>query len=302
MQLGNWIRQTTTTTGTGALTLSSVSGWATFDSQFVAGADGAGDHFYYTILNDSDGSPIEAGIGRMSDSTTLQRVHVLATLSSGTYAEANSAVSLAAGTKRVICADLAHVRPVNLPGMMTAATDKWLTNGMIQTGTGNALTLNTSKIYLLPYLVQTPARVTGMAIKCTTLGASSTVRCGLYRAKADLSPGNLIDQTGDMDTTSTGIKSSNFSGGTRRLKPGLYYAAIKCYGANVGIFGAEASARVVQQHLLGGDPTVATSSGPQTYADGTATDQALPTTPPTLTYISGASNFTPMTWLVLESL
>lgn len=302
MQLGNWIRQTTTTTGTGSLTLSSVSGWATFDSQFTAGADGAGDYFYYTILNDSDGSPIEAGIGRLSDSTTLVRTHVLATFSSGTYAEANSAVSLSAGTKRVICSDLASVRPVNLPGMMSAATEKWLTNGMLQTGTGNAFTLSTSKIYVIPYLVQTPARITGMAIKCTTQAASSTVRCGIYRAKSDLSPGDLIDQTGDMDTSTTGIKSSNFAGGTRRLKPGLYFAAIKAYGANVGIFASEASARIVQQNVLGGDPTVATSAGPQTYADGSASAQALPTTPPTLTYISGASAFTPMTWLVLESL
>lgn len=302
MQLGNWIRQTTTTTGTGALTLASVSGWATFDSQFSTGADGAGDYFYYTILNDSDGSPIEAGIGRMSDSTTLQRVHVLATFSSGVYAEANSAVNLAAGTKRVICADLAGVRPVNLPGMLASATDKFLLNQIIQTGAGNSVSLNASTIYLAPFLVQTPARVTGMGTKCVTLAASSTLRLGLYRVKSDLSPGNLIDSTGDMDTSTTGIKSSAFSGGTRRLKPGLYYAAFKSFGGNPSVFAAEATPRVFQHNLLGGDPSTGDSNGLRLYADGSSAAQALPTTPPTLTFRSGVSAFTPMCYLVLETL
>src|SRR4051812_15492834 len=117
MQLGNWIRQTTTTTGTGNLTLSTASGWAPFSSQFSTGADGVGDNFYYVVLDDSTGAPYEAGIGRMSDATTLVRVRILASMPSGTYSAANSAMTLAAGTKRVVCADLGSIRRMSIPGV-----------------------------------------------------------------------------------------------------------------------------------------------------------------------------------------
>ena len=302
MQLGNWIRQTTTTTGTGALTLSSVSGWATFDSQFTAGADGAGDHFYYTILNDSDGSPIEAGIGRMSDSTTLQRVHVLATFSSGVYAEANSAVNLAAGTKRVICSDLAGVRPANIPGMLSSASDKYLFNQIFQTGSGNAVPLATANIYAVPFLIATPARVTGMAVRVTTAGTSATMRLGLYRCKSNLAAGNLIDGTGDIDCSTTGWKPGAFSGGTRRLKPGLYWAAMKTFTAAVSVFASEANGRNVQHNILGGDISQVDSSAVKTYGDTAYASQALPTTMPALSLKSGVANYTPQVYAVLESL
>ena len=97
--LGNWIKQTSTSTGTGNLTLAAVTGFPTFANQFAAG-----EYFYYTILNDSDGTPMESGIGHMSDSATLVRDKPLATFVAGTYNDNDpAAVTLAAGTKRVIC-------------------------------------------------------------------------------------------------------------------------------------------------------------------------------------------------------
>jgi hypothetical protein len=298
MQLGNWIRQTTTTTGTGDLTLASVSGWATFSSQFTAGADGAGDYFYYAVVDDSTGAPLEAGIGRLSASTTLVRSRVLATLSSGTYSEANTPLSLPAGTKRVICSDLAGARRMSVPGIRNSdSTNRLLGPGNIHTSGGNSFTLNAANIYCIAFEVVSPCFVSGMAVRVNTSAASSSVRLGLYRVNANLEPGDLIDGTGDIVTTASGQVSANFSGGTRRLRAGWYFAALNAFGGNPQILGAEGSGRIVSSGgLLGGDhgtgnPTVA---GSVAYAT-----QALPTSFPTVTsWLGATSNFMPMAYLV----
>lgn len=302
MQLGNWIRQTTTTTGTGNLTLATVTGWAAFSSQFAAGADGACDYFYYSILDDSTGAPLEAGIGRLSDSTTLVREHVLATISSGTYSTADSPLSLPAGTKRVICADLASVRPINVPGVRAADTNKHLLNGLFRSSAGNSKSLATGSIYFTPFLVRTPALVSGFGVRVTGV-ASSSMRMGLYRTKLDLTPGDLIDGTADIDTTTSDMKIAAFSGGNRRLLPGLYFAAFKTFGANVTVFAYEANARIFQDNALGGDPTHATAgSNLIGFGDASYSTQALPSSAPSLTYRSGVGDYTPACTLTQVSL
>lgn len=95
--LGRWIKQLTTTTGTGNLTISEVTGYPTFVDLFPVNRA-----FYYTVT-DVNGLPIEDGVGHLSGSTTLVRDMILATYVSGTYDDtAPTAASLAAGDKYVI--------------------------------------------------------------------------------------------------------------------------------------------------------------------------------------------------------
>lgn len=90
------VEETTTTTGTGAVTLAgAVAGNQTFTAGFSDG-----DSVYYTIeAVDGNGVPTgdwEVGIGTFTASgTTLSRDTILASSNSG------NAVSLSAGTKRV---------------------------------------------------------------------------------------------------------------------------------------------------------------------------------------------------------
>lgn len=92
--IANLVHQTTTGTGTGNLTLSTVSGKQSFNTAFSNGA--TTDVFYYFISNEG-ASEYEYGTGHMSDATTLVRDTVIESTN------ANAAVNLSAGTKDVVC-------------------------------------------------------------------------------------------------------------------------------------------------------------------------------------------------------
>jgi len=89
------VKETSTTTGTGALTL---AGAATGFRAFSAVCS-TNDTFYYAIQAvDGSGAPTgdwEVGLGTYSGANTLTRTTVLASSNAG------AAVSLAAGTKQV---------------------------------------------------------------------------------------------------------------------------------------------------------------------------------------------------------
>ena len=89
------VQETSTTTGTGDLTLAgAVTGFKTFASRYSTG-----DTLYYGAFeSDSSGTPTggwEVGLGTYSAANTLTRTTVLAS------SNADAAVSFAAGTKRV---------------------------------------------------------------------------------------------------------------------------------------------------------------------------------------------------------
>ncbi len=119
---GRWIKQLTTTTGGGNLTVSAVTGFPTFADIFPVNRA-----FYYTII-DEDGLPIEDGVGHLSASTTVVRDMILATYVSGTYAatspgaSAPSAVSLASGDKYVIQSVSQSTVPHMIPRQPTTLT------------------------------------------------------------------------------------------------------------------------------------------------------------------------------------
>jgi hypothetical protein len=90
------VKDTTTTTGTGDITLSGSppTGFQSFNAAF-----GTGTNFYYCI---EGGAEWEVGIGTLSASTTLVRSVVTASSNSG------AAVNFSAGTKNVFCTIAAH--------------------------------------------------------------------------------------------------------------------------------------------------------------------------------------------------
>lgn len=83
------VKDTTTTTGTGSLTL---SGTAPTGFRSFASAMATGDSCFYCVTGGADW---EVGFGTLTASTTLARTRVIASSNSG------AAVSLAAGTKDV---------------------------------------------------------------------------------------------------------------------------------------------------------------------------------------------------------
>ena len=107
--IGDRVRETTTTTGTGALTLAgAVSGYRAFSSVLATG-----DTTFYVILSGTDW---EVGVGTLTASTTLARTTVLSS------SNANGLVNFAAGTKDVfIDLPAAKVAPRTRRFALTAA-------------------------------------------------------------------------------------------------------------------------------------------------------------------------------------
>jgi hypothetical protein len=97
--IGDLVHQTSSTTGTGNLTLAAVNGKQTFASVFSTGGT---DVFYYFASN-RNAAEWEVGTGHMSDSTTLVRDTVLAS------SNANAAVNFTTGTL-----DIANDLPASL--------------------------------------------------------------------------------------------------------------------------------------------------------------------------------------------
>lgn len=91
MNFADRVKDSSTTTGTGDVTLSgsAPSGFQAFASRFAVG-----DRFFYAIVG---GAEWEVGEGRLSASTTLVRERVLQS------SNADALVSFSAGTKDVFC-------------------------------------------------------------------------------------------------------------------------------------------------------------------------------------------------------
>lgn len=165
--LGNWIKQSTTDTGTGNLSLSAVTGHPTFANEF-AGAT----RFAYTIT-DADGLPIERGVGYLSGGA-LVRERIRATYASGVYTGANpSAVSLAAGTKYVICSPGDITVMGALPGVWNSPAGKVYGDAHIASASGT-LALTANRAYALPFVAAVDGDIDAIIFRVTTAGAAST--------------------------------------------------------------------------------------------------------------------------------
>lgn len=302
MHLGNWIRMTSAGTGgTGSLPLTAVTGYSQFSDQFATGADGACDYFWYSILNDADGTPVEAGIGSLSASTTFVRNYVMATYVSGVYAEgtAASAVNLSSGsTYRIICTPLQTSLQACYPGPRSGAAERLIASADLVNGAGNGntKTVNTGTVYVVPFTLRTMAPISGAGAFVTGT-ASANIRLGIYKTTLGGEPGNLIAATGDIAATSTAFATGNWTGGTILLKPGRYYLAIKPNGANVPVYANEAKSYAVPPDSLAG---MATASAFDMNTFGTAADSgsAMSTTMATLAWTTWTVDYSPTLYLV----
>lgn len=223
--LGHFIRETTTTTGTGNLTIASVSGYPTFNAVF-----GTSAYFYYAILDDSTGAPIEMGLGHLSGSTTLVRDLPLATYDSGTYDDtAPSAVSLASGTKRVICtapAEAYNPAIQTIASVVAGANDRRAFLSQYMDG-GTTVTLTKDRLYYSPIDIATWVTVASLRARTNAAGSGATVgfRIGLYDTLPDGNPGNKLLESGNIASGSN-LELTYTLGTPVRLKPGRYWTAL----------------------------------------------------------------------------
>ena len=205
MMLANGAKETTATTGTGTVTLSAVTGFPRF-SQVLS----VGQFVDYAI---QDGNNWEWGVGKVAASNTLERTLVTAKFDGGTYSK-NPATALSlSGSATVFCA-------------ITAATGGVAGSGPLSSGTavGNALLVQTTaylqntafshadKVIWFPWAW--PAGVdryaSGVRVRVNATGTATKMRVAVVEYGSTQPANKIIAQTGDIDITSTGVKTGSF--------------------------------------------------------------------------------------------
>ncbi len=196
--LANRVKETTTTTGIGNLTLAgAATNFQSFNTAF-----GTTRKFCYWII-DNTNNVWETGIGYLSASTTLVRETVLDN-SSGT----TSALTLAAGTKTVIALPSEAILPQSCPYLRSDATAGKILSSAHHLITASAsYTVTANQLILFPAYFDVSSVLTNFVLNISTAVAASKARVGLYEVDADGEPGALIVQSADIDTTTTGVKT-----------------------------------------------------------------------------------------------
>lgn len=203
----NGIKHETTTTGTGTLTLTSVSGWPSYDDVFGT----SGTRFVdYTIL-DSAGVPIEGGVGNIALSTmVLTRTYPAWTWNGTTYdATDPSALSLASGTKTVICSAWTGL---GLAPFIPATVGDNKGHGVLSSHTITSFSLTHQRKVSFPVYIQVlrPISYVTMRINSGYTGGTSSLGVALYEIGSDGFPGVRLANFGNLGslTGSTVVTSS----------------------------------------------------------------------------------------------
>lgn len=231
---GNWIQQTTTTTGTGNLTLVSVTGYPAFSTQMASG-----QRFAYTILDDASGDPIESGIGYLS-SGALVRERIESTMVSGTFDNtAPSAVSLASGTKRVICSPTAAVVSAPAAGAyLPSGGVRGYGDGNQVFGSGGGFTLWANQAITKPFSALASQELDAVVCRITTAGSGGAlIRGAVYSVGADGLPGVKLVESGAVAGDTTGIKELTFT--AFRPPPRFFVGVIA--SANITFYATQSS-------------------------------------------------------------
>lgn len=225
--LGNWILQTTTTTGTGSLELATVTGFPAASTQFPVG-----QLLSYTILDNDTSAPIERGIGRLDGTGKLERARPAATMVAGVYAaNTPAAVSLAAGVKRVICspgADSYDTVPGPATGLgISGNTDMHPVNG----GSFN-IAVAADTVYMIPFKRVFDREIVAFVFRMpgTSGAGGTTAKIAAYSVGLDGLPGAKLAESAAVSVSGNGLKTCTV---TPFRPPSRFFVAFLTDGAPV---------------------------------------------------------------------
>jgi len=219
----NAIKQETVTTGTGAITLTAVSGWPTYADVFGA----TGTRMVEYVVQDAAGLPIEGGVGEINLATmVLSRVLVQWTWNGTTYDNtAPTALSLASGTKQVICGPT-----VESGGIYAASTTPGDNLGVVvqtiyQAGTASSQTHQRLSFFWTP--IRRTGQISKISLRTNSgyTGGTSSIKAGLYDIDEAGKPFNLLIDFGSLGSLTSGSTLTSSALATPvTMPPGDMYA------------------------------------------------------------------------------
>lgn len=194
--LANRVQETTTTTGTGNITLAgAATNLRTFTSQFAAN-----QRFRYFIDDDAGG--FEHGIGYLSASTTLVRETVIDSSNS------NALVNFGAGTKQVYVSQSSNV---SMPSFGTVPANTYhLNENTIYMRNAATLGVTTNTSLWQSALWTKTNRILSVSVFVSTANGTKG-RIALARDVNGRPDTTLLEESADLDTSTTGLKEFTLS-------------------------------------------------------------------------------------------
>jgi hypothetical protein len=206
--LANNVQESTTTTGTGNITLlgSSENG-RTFTSQYANNV-----RFPY-IIDDGAGN-FENGVGYLLNSTTLVRDEPM-------DGSSTLPVNFGAGTKQVFVGVTVSANPTAYTAKPSTLSDNSFASPHASLE-GISLTVTANTLYYSPFILEYGGMVDGIGYRQNAGLASGTTLVGLYDSDSNGDPSQLI-VSGSIATDSGGLSFASLT--AQPLKPGKYWAA-----------------------------------------------------------------------------
>lgn len=221
------IKETTATTGTGTVTLSSVTGFARFADVFPTGVP-----VHYGI---SDGNNWEWGIGTVGASNTLSRDSVVATLSSGTYDNTSPTALTLSGSATVFCTQhdasiITPYRGTDLTSISNGANPNLIPSNCIADTDYPSLALTANQLYLMPFLKLGARPITALGVVVSTVAAGKVAAVGIFAIDPVTGgPGKTLVETSGLDvSTATGEIVASVT--ETRLPAGWYWQGVVSNG------------------------------------------------------------------------
>tara|TARA_R110002167_G_scaffold104166_3_gene268693 strand:- start:2592 stop:3452 length:861 start_codon:yes stop_codon:yes gene_type:complete len=258
MQIMNNVQESTTTTGTGNITLAGASeDGNTFTSGYLT------DQRFPYLIDDGAGSR-ESGIGYLSASTTLVRETPLSSTNG------DALVNFAAGTKQVFVSATAEISASSAQGQsLTGTLDYKIVKSSHYTrsSNGTASTVGT-RVYFVPFLLDYSGKYDALTSVVRTTGGAGDIFLGLYTRGLDGLPDmRLLTNATSLDPTVSGIQYGTFT--EQSLPLGWYFMAFTC-DVNVTVSSIGTATYTLPPHLGVDDTSLFDLQGFY-YIDGSLT-------------------------------
>jgi hypothetical protein len=263
MQIKNNVQESTTTTGTGNITLAGSSeDGNTFNNSYVL------EQRFPYLIDDGSGSR-ESGIGYLSASATLVRETPLSSTNG------DALVNFGAGTKQVFVSATAEISASSAQGQsLTGTLDyKIVKSAHYTRSSSGASSFVGTRVYYIPFLLDYSGSFDALATFVSTTGAAGDIFLGLYTRGSDGLPDmRLLTNAVSLDPEVSGIQYGTFA--EQSLALGWYFVAFTCDStisvSNIG------SANYTRPPHLGVDGNSMFDVQGFFYIDGSLTE--LPTT------------------------
>ena len=222
--LANGVKETTTTTGTGTVTLSAVTGYPRF-SQVLS----VGQFVDYAI---QDGNNWEWGVGKVAASNTLERTLITAKFDGGTYSKYPASPLSLSGSATVFCTITAERAGDSMGNVRTGSFQAGVVGSahLVQTEVfGSTYAISANRVTYIPFVWPPGAQrfIKGFKLHVTAAGTATKMRIGVLKPlRETLTSIELLMQTSDIAVTTTGTKSISLASPIVIAEPRVMLAVI----------------------------------------------------------------------------